>query len=256
MNQSKIILSENAERFLFGNKFIGVPIIAGLENLLRKRQLETKYKLYNTSVNDVFAIEYRSYITVFIVKGNTIKVLGIFKPQEQKMTLSFDSIDRKTGIIYKERYVDVDDTRIFVRKNYLPKSETKNVYLRLKRAVRDKRTKEIIKKESCLNMRAEKKFWDMVKQESVKRKMYLSTFIKYCLTKELEDSQNNVFLMDEYAINDLLYQVKKIGVNINQIAKKVNQGDLKEQNFANLAEAVNKLEKKVQDFDDGIRVLK
>lgn len=105
-------------------------------------------------------------------------------------------------------------------------------------------------------MKVEELFWQRVKQEAESKEMYISSFIKYCIIKQLQESDENTFFIDQHSINELLFQIKKIGVNINQIAKKINQGEIKQQNFDEFADAFNKLENQVQDFSNGVRVIK
>lgn len=150
----------------------------------------------------------------------------------------------------------MDNKKIFVKKNYLPKTKTKNVYIRLSRQEKNKTKTAVIKKEIAINMKVEELFWQRVKQEAENKEMYISSFIKYCIIKELQKSDENTFFIDQHSINELLFQIKKIGVNINQIAKKINQGEIKQQNFDEFADAFNKLENQVQDFGNGVRVIK
>jgi hypothetical protein len=66
--------------------------------------------------------------------------------------------------------------------------------------------------------------YERIKATAQTKNLSMSAFIRSLLDATIDDVRNHT-TVDTQQLSELIYQLKKIGGNINQIAKKLNGGD-------------------------------
>ena len=105
-------------------------------------------------------------------------------------------------------------------------------------------------------MRLEKNLYEKIKLEAIKNNLNIKDFVSLSCLKNIDNSDLDFYLIDENNINSLLFQIKKIGVNINQIARKINSHELIEYNFIEFKERIDSIEKEINYFKKHLRKIK
>ena len=124
---------------------------------------------------------------------------------------------------------------IFIKKDDLPVSNTK-----------------------LINIRIEQDLYSLIKKEAIDNDMSIKNLLIYSVLAKMKESKtiSDLYMIDQHNINALIFQVRKIGVNINQIAKKINSGEIKEFNFDNVMGKFEDIEKSFEDFKNNVRKVK
>ena len=105
-------------------------------------------------------------------------------------------------------------------------------------------------------MRLEKNLYEKIKIESKKNNLNIKDFVSISCLKNIDNPDLDFYLIDENNINSLLFQIRKIGVNINQIARKINSNELIEYNFIEFKERIDNIEKEINFFKQHLRKIK
>ena len=121
------------------------------------------------------------------------------------------------------------DKKVYIDKLYIDFSPTKNV-----------------------NLRIEEKIYDKIKAEANSLGISIKTYVLYSCLSNIKDNKE-IFTVDEKNLENLIFQVRKIGININQIARKINSGELKEINFDKFSEDFKNIEEQIYTFKSKIR---
>ena len=124
---------------------------------------------------------------------------------------------------------------IFIKKDDLPVSKTK-----------------------LINIRIEQDLYSLIKKEAIDNDMSIKNLLIYSVLAKMKgrNTISDLYMIDQHNINALIFQVRKIGVNINQIAKKINSGEIKEFNFDNVMGKFEDIEKSFEDFKNNVRKVK
>lgn len=124
---------------------------------------------------------------------------------------------------------------IFIKKDDLPVSNTK-----------------------LINIRIEHDLYNLIKKEAIDNDMSIKNLLLYSVLAKMKkrNTISDLYMIDQHNINALIFQVRKIGVNINQIAKKINSGEIREFNFDKVMEKFEDIEKSFEDFKNNVRKVK
>ena len=124
---------------------------------------------------------------------------------------------------------------IFIKKDDLPVSNTK-----------------------LINIRIEHDLYNLIKKEAIDNDMSIKNLLLYSVLAKMKkrNTISDLYMIDQHNINALIFQVRKIGVNINQIAKKINSGEIKEFNFDKVIDKFEDIEKSFEDFKNNVRKVK
>lgn len=124
---------------------------------------------------------------------------------------------------------------IFIKKDDLPVSNTK-----------------------LINIRIEHDLYNLIKKEAIDNDMSIKNLLLYSVLAKMKkrNTISDLYMIDQYNINALIFQLRKIGVNINQIAKKINSGEIREFNFDKVIEKFEDIEKSFEDFKNNVRKVK
>lgn len=124
---------------------------------------------------------------------------------------------------------------IFIKKDDLPVSNTK-----------------------LINIRIEHDLYNLIKKEAIDNDMSIKNLLLYSVLAKMKkrNTISDLYMIDQHNINALIFQVRKIGVNINQIAKKINSGEVREFNFDKVMEKFEDIEKSFEDFKNNVRKVK
>ena len=124
---------------------------------------------------------------------------------------------------------------IFIKKDDLPVSNTK-----------------------LINIRIEHDLYKLIKKEAIVNDMSIKNLLLYSVLAKMKkrNTISDLYMIDQHNINALIFQVRKIGVNINQIAKKINSGEIREFNFDKVMEKFEDIEKSFEDFKNNVRKVK
>lgn len=124
---------------------------------------------------------------------------------------------------------------IFIKKDDLPVSNTK-----------------------LINIRIEHDLYKLIKKEAIDNDMSIKNLLLYSVLAKMKkrNTISDLYMIDQHNINALIFQVRKIGVNINQIAKKINSGEIKEFNFDKVMDKFEDIEKSFEDFKNNVRKVK
>jgi len=124
---------------------------------------------------------------------------------------------------------------IFIKKDDLPVSNTK-----------------------LINIRIEHDLYNLIKKEAIDNDMSIKNLLLYSVLAKMKEKNtiSDLYMIDQHNINALIFQVRKIGVNINQIAKKINSGEIREFNFDKVMEKFEDIEKSFEDFKNNVRKVK
>lgn len=124
---------------------------------------------------------------------------------------------------------------IFIKKDDLPVSNTK-----------------------LINIRIEHDLYKLIKKEAIDNDMSIKNLLLYSVLAKMKkrNTISDFYMIDQHNINALIFQVRKIGVNINQIAKKINSGEIKEFNFDKVIDKFEDIEKSFEDFKNNVRKVK
>ena len=124
---------------------------------------------------------------------------------------------------------------IFIKKDDLPVSNTK-----------------------LINIRIEHDLYKLIKKEAIDNDMSIKNLLLYSVLAKMKkrNTISDLYMIDQHNINALIFQVRKIGVNINQIAKKINSGEIREFNFDKVMEKFEDIEKSFEDFKNNVRKVK
>ncbi len=124
---------------------------------------------------------------------------------------------------------------IFIKKDDLPVSNTK-----------------------LINIRIEHDLYKLIKKEAIDNDMSIKNLLLYSVLAKMKkrNTISDLYMIDQHNINALIFQVRKIGVNINQIAKKINSGEIKEFNFDKVIDKFEDIEKSFEDFKNNVRKVK
>lgn len=74
----------------------------------------------------------------------------------------------------------------------------------------------------------------------------LSAYIRKCVLHESGQAKENEKLNRE--VRELTYQIRKIGVNINQVTKKINEGYYQAEESERLHKSLKEIEEKFESF--------
>ena len=124
---------------------------------------------------------------------------------------------------------------IFIKKDDLPVSNTK-----------------------LINIRIEQDLYSLIKKEAIDNDMSIKNLLIYSVLAKMKERNtiSDLYMIDQHNINALIYQLRKIGVNINQIAKKINSGEIREFNFDKVIDKFEDIEKSFEDFKNNVRKVK
>ena len=124
---------------------------------------------------------------------------------------------------------------IFIKKDDLPVSKTK-----------------------LINIRIEHDLYNLIKKEAIDNDMSIKNLLIYSVLAKMKERNtiSDLYMIDQYNINALIFQLRKIGVNINQIAKKINSGEIREFNFDKVIDKFEDIEKSFEDFKNNVRKVK
>ena len=124
---------------------------------------------------------------------------------------------------------------IFIKKDDLPVSNTK-----------------------LINIRIEHDLYKLIKKEAIDNDMSIKNLLLYSVLAKMKkrNTISDLYMIDQHNINALIFQVRKIGVNINQIEKKINSGEIKEFNFDKVIDKFEDIEKSFEDFKNNVRKVK
>ena len=101
-----------------------------------------------------------------------------------------------------------------------------------------------------VNIRIEENMYEKIKREAKIRGMNIKTYILYCI---LNHEEYNVIHIDNNVFFELISQIKKIGVNINQMSKNINSGKIKEVNYDIFLEDFKNIENKLDEIISTLR---
>lgn len=109
-----------------------------------------------------------------------------------------------------------------------------------------------------VNVRLEKNIYDLIKKEATNNNFTIKDFIQYSALSKVKESKNikNMYLLDEDKIKTLIFQINKIGVNINQMAKKINSNEIKSVNFGEFMQEFEIIKNIFYEFADNTRKIK
>ena len=124
---------------------------------------------------------------------------------------------------------------IFIKKDDLPVSNTK-----------------------LINIRIEHDLYNLIKKEAIDNDMSIKNLLLYSVLAKMKkrNTISDLYMIDQHNINALIFQLRKIGVNINQIAKKINSGEIREFNFDKVIDKFEDIEKSFEDFKNNVRKVK
>lgn len=124
---------------------------------------------------------------------------------------------------------------IFIKKDDLPVSNTK-----------------------LINIRIEHDLYKLIKKEAIDNDMSIKNLLLYSVLAKMKkrNTISDLYMIDQHNINALIFQLRKIGVNINQIAKKINSGEIREFNFDKVIDKFEDIEKSFEDFKNNVRKVK
>lgn len=124
---------------------------------------------------------------------------------------------------------------IFIKKDDLPVSNTK-----------------------LINIRIEQDLYNLIKKEAIDNDMSIKNLLIYSVLAKMKERNtiSDLYMIDQHNINALIYQLRKIGVNINQIAKKINSGEIREFNFDKVIDKFEDIEKSFENFKNNVRKVK
>lgn len=124
---------------------------------------------------------------------------------------------------------------IFIKKDDLPGSNTK-----------------------LINIRIEQNLYSLIKKEAIDNDMSIKNLLIYSVLAKMKERNtiSDLYIIDQHNINALIYQLRKIGVNINQIAKKINSGEIREFNFDKVIDKFEDIEKSFENFKNNVRKVK
>ena len=124
---------------------------------------------------------------------------------------------------------------IFIKKDDLPGSNTK-----------------------LINIRIEQDLYSLIKKEAIDNDMSIKNLLIYSVLAKMKERNtiSDLYIIDQHNINALIYQLRKIGVNINQIAKKINSGEIREFNFDKVIDKFEDIEKSFENFKNNVRKVK
>lgn len=124
---------------------------------------------------------------------------------------------------------------IFIKKDDLPVSNTK-----------------------LINIRIEHDLYNLIKKEAIDNDMSIKNLLLYSVLAKMKEKNtiSDLYMIDQHNINALIFQLRKIGVNINQIAKKINSGEIREFNFDKVIDKFEDIEKSFEDFKNNVRKVK
>lgn len=124
---------------------------------------------------------------------------------------------------------------IFIKKDDLPGSNTK-----------------------LINIRIEQNLYSLIKKEATDNDMSIKNLLIYSVLAKMKERNtiSDLYMIDQHNINTLIYQLRKIGVNINQIAKKINSGEIREFNFDKVIDKFEDIEKSFENFKNNVRKVK
>ena len=124
---------------------------------------------------------------------------------------------------------------IFIKKDDLPVSNTK-----------------------LINIRIEQDLYSLIKKEAIDNDMSIKNLLIYSVLAKMKERNtiSDLYMIDQHNINALIYQLRKIGVNINQIAKKINSGEIREFNFDKVIDKFEDIEKSFENFKNNVRKVK
>ena len=80
----------------------------------------------------------------------------------------------------------------------------------------------------------------------------LSAYIRKCVLHESGQAKENEKLNRE--VRELTYQIRKIGVNINQVTKKINEGYYQAEESERLHKSLKEIEEKFESFLEALEV--
>ena len=109
-----------------------------------------------------------------------------------------------------------------------------------------------------INIRIEHDLYKLIKKEAIDNDMSIKNLLLYSVLAKMKkrNTISDLYMIDQHNINALIFQVRKIGVNINQIAKKINSGEIKEFNFDKVIDKFEDIEKSFEDFKNNVRKVK
>lgn len=109
-----------------------------------------------------------------------------------------------------------------------------------------------------VNIRMEKNIYEKIKNYSQNNDMTIKSFvICSCLEKICDyEKDSKIFLLDSKNIYKLIFQINKIGVNINQIAKKINSGEIIGYNFEDFSKSFQDIRNDILNFKSTTRKVK
>lgn len=124
---------------------------------------------------------------------------------------------------------------IFIKKDDLPVSNTK-----------------------LINIRIEQDLYSLIKKEAIDNDMSIKNLLIYSVLAKMKERNtiSDLYIIDQHNINALIFQLRKIGVNINQIAKKINSGEIREFNFDKVIDKFEDIEKSFENFKNNVRKVK
>lgn len=124
---------------------------------------------------------------------------------------------------------------IFIKKDDLPVSKTK-----------------------LINIRIEHDLYNLIKKEAIDNDMSIKNLLIYSVLAKMKERNtiSDLYMFDQHNLNALIFQLRKIGVNINQIAKKINSGEIREFNFDKVIDKFVDIEKSFEDFKNNVRKVK
>ena len=124
---------------------------------------------------------------------------------------------------------------IFIKKDDLPVSNTK-----------------------LINIRIEQDLYSLIKKEAIDNDMSIKNLLIYSVLAKMKERNtiSDLYMIDQHNINALIFQLRKIGVNINQIAKKINSGEIREFNFDKVIDKFEDIEKSFENFKNNVRKVK
>lgn len=106
-----------------------------------------------------------------------------------------------------------------------------------------------------INIRIEKNLHEFIKKEALNNNLTIKNLVLYSTLNKIKESRafQNIYLIDDINIKRLIFQIKKIGININQIAKKLNSSGEIDTSFNKLVEEFKIIEKEITTFKEHTR---
>ena len=128
-----------------------------------------------------------------------------------------------------------NELSVYIKKDFVPVSDTK-----------------------LINVRIEKQLYDKFKNFAYSRDMTIKTLFIYSSLEKISEYNKDVYalLLNEKSVDKLIFQINKLGVNVNQIAKKINSGEVTGYNFNKFEEEINQIKLELKKFKSQIRKIK